>query len=172
MSLATIFILQLALGYIPWLFCFVTYFWPKLREMDRAEAQRAIAVLHAFRFFGLVFIIPGVVGSGLPGGFAKFAAYGDFATGLLAILALSVMKVRPLFWSLVVAFNAVGAADILVDYFHGIQLHLPESAGQLGAAYVIPIIYVPILMITHIAAFRLLLDNRPATARALGGVAD
>jgi len=166
MSSATIFMLQLALGYIPWLFCFVIYFWPKLRAMDRAEALRAIAVLHAFRFFGLVFIVPGVVGPGLPGGFAEFAAYGDFATGLLAILALSVMKFRPLFWLLVVAFNAVGAADIVVDYFHGIQFHLPQLAGQLGAAYVIPIIYVPILMITHIAAFRLLFNNRPATTRA------
>ncbi len=165
MSSATIFMLQLALGYVPWLFCFVTYFWPKLRAMDRAEALRAIAVLHAFRFFGLVFIVPGVVGPGLPGGFAEFAAYGDFATGLLAILALSVMKLRPLFWLLVVAFNAVGAVDIVVDYFHGIQFHLPQLAGQLGAAYVIPIIYVPILMITHIAAFRLLLDKRPATTR-------
>jgi hypothetical protein len=168
MSSATIFMLQLALGYVPWMFGFVIYFWPKLQAMDRAEAQRAIAVLHGFRFFGLVFIIPGVVGPGLPVGFAEFAAYGDFATGLLALLALSVMKIRSLFWLFVVAFNVVGAVDIVVDYFHGIQLHLPELAGQLGAAYAIPVIYVPILMITHVAAFRLLLNKRPAAARNLG----
>ena len=56
--------------------------------MDRVEAQRAIATLHSFRFFGLVFIVPGVVGPNLPAGFATFAAYGDFATGVLAMLAL------------------------------------------------------------------------------------
>jgi hypothetical protein len=50
--------------------------------MDRIEAQRAIATLHSFRFFGLVFILPGVVGN-LPEGFATFAAYGDFTTGPL-----------------------------------------------------------------------------------------
>ena len=121
-----------------------------------SSAQRAIATLHSFRFFGLVFILPGVVGPNLPAGFAAFAAYGDFATGVLAMLALLTVRIRPLFWLFVVAFNLVGAADILVDYYHAIQVDLPALAGQLGAAYAIPIIYVPLLMITHIAAFYLL----------------
>jgi hypothetical protein len=82
--------------------------------MDRVEAQRAIATLHSFRFFGLVFILPGVV-SNLPADFATFAAYGDFATGLLAMLALLTVRTRPLFWLFVVAFNVVGAVDIIVD---------------------------------------------------------
>ncbi len=63
--------------------------------MDWVEAHRAIATLHSFRFFGLVFMLPGVVGN-LPAGFATFAAYGDFATGLLAILALLTVRIRPL----------------------------------------------------------------------------
>jgi hypothetical protein len=76
--------------------------------MRPVEAQRAIATLHGFRFFGLVFIIPGIVGAGLPASFAVFAAYGDFATGLLALLALVAVRVRPLFWTFVVAFNLLG----------------------------------------------------------------
>jgi hypothetical protein len=35
--------------------------------------------------------------------------------------------------------------------------------------YAIPIIYVPALMITHIAAFYLLLRPQPRTARVLAG---
>lgn len=163
MSPATIFMLQLVLGYVAWLLCFRTYFWPKLTAMDPLDAQRAIATLHSFRFFGLVFILPGVVGPGLPAGFADWAACGDFATGLLAMLALLAVRQRPLFRLLVVAFNVVGAADILIDYFHGIQFHLPELARQLGAAYVIVIVYVPLLMITHVAAFCLLVHARAAT---------
>ena len=81
--------------------------------------------------------------------FAVFAAYGDLATGLLALLALLTARKRGLFWFFVVAFNVVGATDILVDYFHAIRLGLPLVAGQLGAAYLIPILYVPMLMITH-----------------------
>jgi len=161
MSPATIFNIHLVLGYVPWLLCFGAYLWPRLKAMERVEAQRAIATLHSFRFFGLVFIIPGVVGPNLPAGFAAFAAYGDFVTGVLAILALLTVRVRPLFWLFVVAFNLVGAVDIIVDYYHGNQVGLPALAGELGATYAIPIIYVPVLMITHFVAFYLLARPQP-----------
>ena len=160
MSTELIFQIHLVLGYVAWLLCFGVYVWPRLKSMDQIEAQRAIATLHGFRFFGLVFLIPGVVGPNLPAGFRVFAAYGDFATGVLAMLALLSVRVRPLFWAFVVAFNLVGAVDIIVDYYHGSQVGLPELAGELGATYAIPIIYVPLLMITHIVAFYLLVGPR------------
>jgi uncharacterized membrane protein len=161
MSVPTVFDAHLILGYVAWLLCFGAYLWPRLAAMDRVGAQRAIATLHSFRFFGLVFVVPGVVGPNLPVDFSLFAAYGDFATGLLAMLALLTVRVRPLFWLFVVAFNVVGAVDIIVDYYHGIQFNLATLAGELGAAYVIPIIYVPLLMITHVVAFYLLARPRP-----------
>jgi hypothetical protein len=156
MATETIFRIQLVLGYAVWLLCFTAYIWPRFKAADRIEAQRAIATLHSYRFFGLVFIVPGVVGN-LPASFASFAAYGDFATGLLAMAALAAVQIRPLFWLFVVAFNTVGTADILIDYFHATQADLPALAGQLGATYAIPIILVPLLMITHATAFYLLL---------------
>jgi hypothetical protein len=163
MSTESIFQTHLVLGYVAWLLCFGVYIWPRLKSMDEVEAQRAIATLHSFRFFGLVFMIPGVVGPNLPASFATFAAYVDFATGLLAMLALLTVRIRPLlFWTFVVAFNLVGAADLLLNYYHAVQIGLPEMAGQFGATYAIPIIYVPLLMITHVAAFYLMLRSRVA----------
>jgi hypothetical protein len=171
MSPATVFQIHLVLGYVPWLLCFNAYIWPRLKAMDRVAAHRAIATLHSFRFFGLVFIVPGVIGPNLPAGFATFAAYGDFATGLLAMLALLTVRMRPLFWLFVGAFNLVGVADIVIDYYHGNQLGLPALAGELGATYAIPIIYVPLLMITHGAAFYLLARSPPQSViRAAEGV--
>jgi hypothetical protein len=156
-----------------WLLCFGAYIMPRLKAMDRVAAQRAIATLNSFRFFGLIFILPGVVGPHLPNSFATSAAYGDFATGVLAMLALLTVKIRPLFWSFIVAFNIVGIADILIDYYHAIQGDLPGLAGQLGAGYVIPIIYVPLLMITHVVAFYLLRPKPRSKITALspGGAA-
>ena len=159
-----IFVIHLILGYVAWLLCFCVYVWPWLKSMDRVGAHRAIATLHGFRFFGLVFILPGVVSPNLPAGFATFAAYGDFATGVLALLALLAIKVRPLFWTFVVAFNLIGVTDLVADYYRAIEAGLPAHAGELGATYAIPIIYVPLLMITHLAALYLLL--RPAGRRA------
>jgi hypothetical protein len=167
MSPQIIFPLHLALGYVACLLCFCTYALPRLKSMDRMEAQRVIATVHSFRFFGLVFILPGVVGPHLPSSFATFAAYGDFTTGILAILALLTVRVRPLFWSLVAAFNLVGAVDLILAYYNAIRGGLPQVAGQLGAAYVIPIIYVPVLMITHILALYWLL--RPQARVAFEG---
>ena len=169
MSPQIIFQLQLVLGYAPWLLAFSVYGWPRLRAMDGVDAQRAIATLHSFRFFGLVFLVPGVVGRGLPASFADFAAYGDFATGLLAMLALLTVRVRPLFWTFVVAFNAMGTIDILVDYYHGARIGLAQLAGELGAAYAIPMLYVPLLMITHVIAFRLLWGASMKRTSAVSG---
>ena len=170
MSPATIFNVQLILGYAAWLFCFRTYLWPRLQRLDPVDAHRAIAALHSFRFFGLVFILPGVVGPGLPSGFGPFAAYGDLATGVRALLALVSIGARPLFWFFVAAFNLVGTADLVIDYYHGIILGLPKVAGQLGAAYAIVMLYVPLLLITHVAAFYLLLKSgrRASAARITG----
>lgn len=160
MSAVNLFRIHLVLGYVAWMLCFNVYLWPWLKAANRFDAQRAIATLHSFRFFGLVFILPGVVGTNIPAGFATFAAYGDFATGVLAILALLSARIRPLFWTFVVAFNVVGATDIIVDYFHAIQTGLDAMPAQFGATYAIPIIYVPLLVITHVTAFYLLLRSR------------
>jgi hypothetical protein len=167
MSPETLFRIQLVLGYVAWLLCFRVYIMPRLRSMDLVPAQRAIATLHSFRFFGLVFILPGVVGPNLPASFATFAAYWDLATGLLAMLALLTVRIRPLFWLFVVSFNLVGIIDLILDYYHATQVNLPAMAGQLGAGYAIPIIYVPVLMITHVVAFYLLLRREPRTAQTL-----
>ena len=168
MSPETIFNLHLILGYVAWLLCFGVYILPWLKSMDQVGAQRAIATLHSFRFFGLVFILPGVIGPNLPiAGFAAFAAYWDLTTGVLAMLALLAVRIRPLFWLFVVAFNLVGIVDLIVDYYHAVRVGLPAMAGQLGATYAIPIIYVPVLMITHVAAFYLLLRPQPKAVQAL-----
>lgn len=169
MSAGLIFDMQMVLSYIAWLLCFREYIMPKLKLMDRVAAERAIATLHSFRFFGLIFILPGFVGPNLPGQFATFAAYWDFATGVLAMLALFTVKVRPLFWASVVAFNVVGFVDLILDYYHATRVGLPAVAGQLGAGYAIPVLYVPLLMITHVAAFYLLLARQPERDRAFVG---
>ncbi|HET8922176.1 MAG TPA: hypothetical protein VFN26_04180 [Candidatus Acidoferrum sp.] len=170
MSPEIIFNIHLILGYVAWLLCFVVYILPWLKSMDLFAAQRVIATLHSFRFFGLVFILPGVIGPNLPiVGFGTFAAYWDFATGVLAILALLSVRIRPLFWLFVAAFNLVGIVDLILDYYHATQVGLPAMAGQFGAVYWIPILFVPLLMITHVTAFYFLLRPQPKTVRALAG---
>lgn len=87
------------------------------------------------------------------------------------MLALLTVRVRPLFWLFVVGFNVVGAADLILDYDHAVRVGLHAVAGQLGAAYAIPVICVPALMISHVAAFYLLTRPQPKAAWILAGEA-
>ena len=89
---------------------------------------------------------------------------------MLALLALATFRIPRVFWLLVIAFNAVGVADLVMDYAHAVQSGVPEAPGQLGAGYAIPVLYVPLLMITHLAALRLALRPTGAgrAAAALG----
>lgn len=169
MPVHILFSVQLVLGYVVWLLCAEAYLIPKAREIGPLKSLRLIAALHSFRFFGLIIIMPGLVGPGLPPDFGPTAAYGDLATGLLAMLALLAYRRRPLFLAVTWIFNIVGAADILIDYYHAVRGNLPAVAGQMGVAYAVPVLYVPLLMITHGIAFYLLARFKTETAPIKAG---
>ena len=153
------FFLSVALGFVAWSIVAKRYVWPRLRALPRVDALRPILVLHSFRFLGLAFLIPGVVSPDLPAGFARPDAYGDIGAALLALLSLALLNRRvgvPLVW----VFNLWGSADLLLAFYHGNAVGL--IPGQLGAAYFIPTLFVPLLLITHVLAFRILLSSQGA----------
>src|ERR1700680_384346 len=64
------------------------YLWSSIRIKDQKKALVPLVAPHMFfRFIGLSFLVPGVVSRSLPAAFAVPAAYGDFAAGILAIIA-------------------------------------------------------------------------------------
>ena len=152
-----IFLIDMALGYLVSALLVTTYVAPWLKAMDSVKAHRAIATFNSFRFFGLAFLLPGFVGANLPRAFAIPVAFGDLITALLAILVLLTVRVRFLFWPLVVGLNVVGLADLVFDTVRAVSVNLPASAGQLGAGYAVPMLYVPLLFWVHLLAFWLLL---------------
>jgi hypothetical protein len=130
--------------------------WPWLRSLPRERALAVLTVPHAFRFVGLSFLIPGVVGSSLPAGFAGPAAYGDLIATLLAMAAMVAFdrgwwSAIPLTWLM----NALGAADLLFAFYRGVRVGLEPH--MLGAAFYIPTAFVPFLLTAHLLSFRLLL---------------
>ncbi|MDT8067994.1 MAG: hypothetical protein ROO76_07475 [Terriglobia bacterium] len=161
MSPQLIFFASVAFSFIAWGIVASRYIWPKLRDLDRTEALRPILMLHSFRFFGLVFLVPGVVSPELPAAFARPTAYGDFIAAILALLALFTLSSgvgSAMTW----IFNLWGAADLLNAFYQGNRAGL--HAGQLGATYIIPTLIVPLLLITHGLAFRILLHRQHQSA--------
>jgi hypothetical protein len=146
----------IAFSFIAWGLVVAWYLWPELRRLPRAKALRPLLLLHSFRFIGLAFLVPGVVSPELPASFARPAAYGDLIAAILALLALAALRSRlglPLVW----VFNLWGSADLLYAFYQGNSVGLVP--GQLGAAYLIVVVIVPLLFITHGLVFRLLLRN-------------
>jgi hypothetical protein len=151
------FFVSIAFSSVAWGIVTVRDVWPELRDRSWAEALRPLLVLHSFRFLGLAFLVPGVVSSDLPPAFAHSAAYGDIIAAALAWLALLALPTRA---GIVIAwiFNLWGSADILRAFYEANANGL--LAGQLGAAYFIPTFVVPLLLITHGIAFRILLRHQ------------
>ena len=136
------------------------YIWPWLRVMTREEALLRLMVPHMFRFVGLSFLVPGVVSASLSPDFARPAAYGDLVAALLAVVAVLALSARAS-WALAIVwvFNLWGTIDLLYAIYQG-EIGVRIGPGSLGAAFYIPTVLVPPLLVTHALIFRLLLRRR------------
>lgn len=159
MSSPALFGISVAISFVAWGAVAWHYIWPALKERPSTEAVKSILLLHGFRFLGLAFVVPGVVSADLPAAFARSAAYGDLTTAILALLALATLGTGTgtvMTW----AFNIIGTADLLFAFYEGNRTSLANTPGLLGAAYFIVIAFVPLLLITHGLAFRMLLRTK------------
>ena len=155
------FFVSIAFSLIAWGIVASRYMWPELRARERAEGLRPLLILHSFRFIGLAFLVPGVVSPDLPAAFAHPAAYGDMIAAILALLSLFLL---PSAAGVAAAwiFSIWGSVDILNAFYQA--NHAGLLAGQLGAAFFLPTVIVPLLLITHGLAFRILLQHQPSHA--------
>ena len=162
MPAQALFGISVAFGFIAWGMVAAQYFWPLLRTQARGDALRPLLLLHSFRFIGLAFLVKGVVAPELPAAFAMPAAYGDLIAALLALVALAALRSGvgiPLVW----AFNLWGTADLLYAFYQGNASGL--QPGMLQATYFIRTFIVPLLLITHVLVF-LILVRRDSVAAA------
>ncbi len=154
MSVEAIFGLQFLLSLLAWGVVARFLLSPWLAKLPRHEALLWLSVPHAFRHVGMVFLVPGVVDQPLPSNFANPAAYGDLATGVLALVAMVALRAR---WSvalgLVWLFNVVGTVDLANALRH------VEVVPGFGATWYIPTMVVPLLLVTHFLIFKQLLGR-------------
>jgi hypothetical protein len=138
------------------------YLLPRLRRLPRSDALLPLVVPHAFRFFGLSFLVPGVVDAALPRAFAVPAAYGDLIAAVLATIAALALARRAA-WAigLVWIFNLWGTADLLFAFYNA-NVATQLDPRMLGAAFYIPTAGVPPLLILHGLIFWVLLRRETA----------
>ena len=165
MSPQLCFFVSIGFSFIAWGIVAARYIWPELRFRQRADALRPLLILHSFRFLGLAFLVPGVVSPDLPSAFAHSAAYGDIIAATLALLSLLSLSSRAgvvITW----IFSLWGTVDLLNAFYQA--NHAGALAVQFGAAYFIPTLVVPLLLITHGLMFRILLQHESKSAMREG----
>ncbi len=96
----------------------------------------------------MIFLVPGVVARPLPEAFAAPAAYGDLLAGVLALLVLVALRnnwtvARMAVW----LFSIVGTIDLMN------ALRQTNAAPDFGAAWYVPTMLVPLLLVTQIMIF-------------------
>ncbi|WP_213742515.1 hypothetical protein [Bradyrhizobium sp. dw_411] len=167
MNTTAIFGLSAAMSLITGIVLASLYILPRLQNTHRDDALTALIIPHAFRFIGLSFLVPGVVSPSLQASFATPAAYGDLGAAILALIAVFALRSKsslaiPLVW----LFNIWGFADLAHAVYEG-AIGVGISPGMLGAAFFIPTVLVPLLFVTHVLIFRLLLrSNQPVQSGA------
>lgn len=157
MPVNALFGLSVLMSFVAFGLVTVLYLRPWLQRTPRDEALTALVVPHAFRFVGLSFLVPGVVSPSLPSAFAAPAAYGDLIAAILALVAVLALRARAS-WSLpmVWIFNVWGSLDLLDAIYQG-RIGVGIDPRHLGAAFYIPTVVVPPLLILHGLIFWLLL---------------
>ena len=127
---------------------------PWLAGKTTQVALSLLILPHAFRHIGLTSLTPAGVNDAMPSTFANAAAYGDFVSGLLAVLALVALRRN---WTaaigLVWIFSIVGSVDFVN------ALRQAEAIPHFAAAWYIPTFLVPLLIVTHIMVFARLLSR-------------
>jgi hypothetical protein len=74
----------------------------------------------------------------------------------------------PLAW----IFNIFGTTDLLIAFYQRNHILLADTPGLLGAGYFIPVFGAPLLLVTHVLAFRLLMRKEAAaSSRVVRGAA-
>jgi hypothetical protein len=139
------------------------YVVPRLAGLPRELALVPLLWVHAFRIVGGTILAPGAVGPGVPMEFRTMIGYGDLITALLALLALTALRLRissavAFVWLLLI----VGMLDTVNAIIQSMRFNVFTYA--LGVNWVIVTVYVPALLVSSLLIFLQLLKRNRATA--------
>lgn len=139
------------------------YLRPWFSAQPFGRAVLPLLLLHAFRYLGLTLIVPGQIDASISMDALQVMAWGDFASGVTALLAAVAVHHR---WStstaLVGLFSLVGIGDLLsVGVVAG-------NAGiffaPMGTMWFVLVLYAPVMLLAQIyIAWRLIRHLRGKT---------
>jgi len=137
----------------------VWYIWPPLTKLSRNAALIPLLFVHVPRYVGMTLFVPYMIDPKLPREFISNAAYGDLLEAALAVVAIFALRGNwrvavPLVW----VANTWGFVDLLNGLRGVVQLNVPSF--NLGTAWYIYTFYAPLVVVSHLMIFWILIKPR------------
>lgn len=145
----------------------VWYVLPALKRVPLRSSLPPLILLHLVRPVSLWLLAPGaIVKPTMPETFATQTAYGDLLSASLALVAAVLVR-REAKGAVLLAwlFNIVGFIDVVKNVAVGMAQSAP---AHMGAMAFVPAYGVPVVILSHLLIFKLLLDHRAAGSSAPG----
>ena len=135
------------------------YVIPKITNETAFDVLALLLNVNVFRYLPLSLFMPGQVSADFPFYLKEIVAYGDFLSGILALIALILIKSKKksaitFTW----LFSVVSITDIAVV----MTLAMSEKVYQLplGANYFTVSVYVPMLIVVQAVILKILLTKK------------
>jgi hypothetical protein len=163
MNPAPLFVLQFLWFLTSWAVLAELFVAPKLRGYATNDALAICIAPQIFRVLGVGLLVPSL-SPGMPWSFAIPTAIGDSLTALLALISVVALRqrwqpARKVAW----ACNLVGGADLVIALPHAATI---GTAQFLAAQWYVPALGVPLMIVSHVMAFRILLGQGNAKGAA------
>jgi hypothetical protein len=156
MNPTPLFLIQFAWFLVAWTAIAVLLVAPLTQRLDREDALSVWMAPQLFRVLGIGLLVPNLSPE-MPRSFGLPTAIGDSCTAVLALTSLIALRRRwQLGSSIAWTCNLVGAADLAIALPHAATI---QAARFLGPQWYVPALGVPLMIVSHVMAFRVLLRH-------------
>ena len=159
MNPALLFVLQFLWFLTAWAVLAAVFLAPRLRNYAADDALAMCISPQLFRILGVGLLVPNLA-PGMPRSFAVPTALGDSLTALLALISVVGLHRRwPPARKVAWACNLVGVVDLAIALPHAAMI---GAAQFLAAQWYVPALGLPLMIVSHVMAFRILMALRGA----------
>lgn len=149
---------QCSMSLLTFFLIFKWYLVPKISKQNKFNVLSFLLLINVFRYLPLSLFMPGQVDSNFPLPLKETIAHGDFLSGILALLALILIKTNQKSSIVFVwIFSIVSTLDIVIVMT--LALHSKVYNLALGANYFTVSVYVPLLIVVQTLIFKILIHK-------------
>jgi hypothetical protein len=151
--------IQVSVSTIAYALIFFWYVRPRIARLSFAAAITPMLLVHVFRFAGFTLLVVGQTDPSVPREPLTAIAYGDLLAAISALVAVIALRsgsglAVPLIW----LFTIIGFADLANVGVLAINADLFNH--YVGVMWLVAIVFLPVVMISHVYIVVRLLGKR------------